>query len=413
MRIVGLTVIIMCLAAFADAADNWPEFRGPQGLGASDATGLPAEFGEDKNIAWKTPIHGKGWSSPVVWGHQIWLTTATEDGHQQFGVCVDLESGKIIHDLLLYENENPDFCHPTNSYASPTPVIEEGRVYLHFGKYGTVCLDTKTGKKLWERRDFACNHFRGPGSSPILFGDLLFVNFDGFDYQYVVALNKNTGETVWRRDRNIDYGTDNGDMKKAYGTPTIVEYGGRVQLVSPAAIATIAYDPATGEELWQIQHGGMNVGARPMFGHGLVFISAGSGPTSLVAVRPDGEGNVTNSHVAWNSGQTVPKRSSQVLVDDLLFMISDNGVASCREATTGEILWQKRFDGDYWASPIYADGRVYAFSKDGNIPVFEASREFKLLAENQLDAGFNASPAVVEKALILRTNTHLYRIEKR
>ena len=197
------TILFSLLSPSLFAGDNWAEFRGPQGSGISQAKGLPTKWSETENIVWKTPIHGKGWSSPVVWGNQIWLTTATVDGKKMSAICLDAASGKIVHDLLLFENAEPRFCHPTNSYASPTPVIEEGRIYCHFGSYGTACLDTKSGKTLWTRRDLESDDFRGPGSSPILFEDLLVVNYDGVDLQFVVAFNKKTSDTVWQKKRNI------------------------------------------------------------------------------------------------------------------------------------------------------------------------------------------------------------------
>lgn len=390
-------------------AKNWNQFRGPRADGVSDAKNVPVEFGESKNVAWKTAIHGRGWSSPVVWGDQIWVATADEDGEKMYAVCVDAKSGKIVHDLLVFENEKVYFRHPTNSYASCTPYIEERRLYVHFGRYGTACLDTNTGKKLWERRDFESDDFRGPASSPIVFEDLLIVNFDGVDVQFVVAMNKDTGKTVWRKERTIDYETDVGDRKKAYGTPRVIEVDGRPQLVSPAAVATIAYEPRTGKEIWRVHHGGMNAGAPPLYEHGLVYIAAGSGDRSLVAVRPEGSGDV---RIAWETGKGVPKRSAPVIVDDLMFMVSDNGVASCLDAKTGVQIWQKRLGGDYWASPVYAGGNLYFFNKEGKIPVVKASREFELAAENELESGFNASPAFVDDAMILRTFTHLYRVEK-
>lgn len=411
MRILMSTCLILITFPLV-AADNWPAFRGPNANGQAAANGLPAKFGEKQHVAWKTAIHGKGWSSPVVWGKQVWMTTATEDGKKMYAVAVDLDSGKKVHDVLVFENAKPRFCHPTNSYASPTPTIEEGRVYVHFGSYGTACLDTSNGKLLWSRRDFECNHFRAPGASPILYRDLLIVNFDGIDQQYVVALNKETGKTVWKNDRNIDYNTDNGDRKKAYCTPTIVEFNGQTALVNPAAMATIAYSPLTGEELWKVRHGGMNAAPRPLFGNGLIYIAAGSGKTQFVAVRPGGKGDVTETHIAWGSGVGIPRRSSQLLVDDAIFMVADNGVASCRDATSGEILWQKRLPGEYWASPVAADGKIYFFSKEGKVSVIEAAREFKLLAENEFESGFNSSPAIVDNSLIIRSFKHLYRIKQ-
>lgn len=412
MRTSCFTLAILLTASFLHAADNWPQFRGPKGDGQAGEKDLPVEWSENQNVKWKTAIHGKGWSSPVIWGNEIWMTTATEDGKKMYAICVDADSGKIRHDLLVFENTDPAYCHPTNSYASPTPVIEEGRLYVHFGAYGTACLDTDSGKVLWSRRDLKCDHFRGPASSPIVYNDRLIVAYDGVDVQYVVAFDKNTGETIWRKDRNINYGTSNGDRMKAYSTAHVITVDGQPQVVSPSATETIAYDPTDGDVIWRVRHGGMNAACRPLFEHDMVYISAGDGGDSLVAVRADGQGDVTRSHVVWKTGKTVPKRSSQLIVGDLFFMVNDSGVISCLDAKTGKVHWQKRLEGEYWASPIYADGRLYFLSKDGFAKVIAAKPEFEVLAENKLNGGFNASPAVIGNDLILRSFTHLYRIGK-
>lgn len=393
--------------------DNWPEFRGPHANGHADAKGLPLTWRETENVRWKTPIPGKAWSSPVVWDKQVWVTNAPEDGKRLSAVCVDRETGKVIRDVTVFEIEKPAFCYPYNSYASATPVIEAGRIYVHYGSAGTACLDTATGKILWSRQDLPCNHYRGHGSSPILYKNLLFVHFDGYDFQYVVALDKATGKTVWKKDRDIDYGTDNGDAKKAFCTPTIVEFNGRTQLVSPAAAATIAYVPETGEELWRVRHGGFNTAARPFFDRGLVFINM-EGGFRLFAVRPDGTGDVTNSHVVWKSIKGTPTRPSQLVVGNLFFMVSDAGIVTCLEADTGKLIWTERIDEKHSASPIFAEGRIYLFGEEtGHCRVIAAGREFKLLAGNKLDAGCMASPAAVGKSLFVRTKTHLYRLESK
>jgi outer membrane protein assembly factor BamB len=402
-----LMVTLPCLAQ-----DNWPEFRGPAGNGHATARNLPIKWSEKENIVWKTAIHDKGWSSPVIWGKTIWMTTATEDGKQLFGVCVELDSGKVLHDIKVFDVEKPAFCHPFNSYASSTPVIEEGRVYLHFGSAGTACVETTSGKVLWTRRDLPCDHFRGAGSSPILYKDLLILSFDGFDFQYLAALDKTTGRTVWKTDKKIDYPNDDGDWKKAYSTPQVITVKGKPQLISPSAEATIAYDPLSGKEVWRVHHGGMNASARPLFGHGRVYLTSGHG-TTLVAVRPDGSGNVTKTHIDWSINKGVPTRSSLLLLDDLLFMVSDKGVAASVEAKTGMQVQQLRLGGDFSASPIFADGRIYFAGQEGNTYVVKPGREMKLLATNRLDDGCMASPAVVDRAIFLRTKTHLYRIEKR
>jgi outer membrane protein assembly factor BamB len=310
--------------------------------------------------------------------------------------------------VVVQENEEPAFCHPTNSYASPTPVVEEGRVYVHFGSYLTACLDSKTAEILWARRDLKCDHHRGPASSPILHEDKLFVTYDGFDVQFVVALDKTTGQTIWKRDREINYGTDNGDLKKAYGTAQVIEVDGVKQLVCPSAIATIAYDPNTGATLWIAYHDGMNASARPVYGEGLVFLTNGMG--AMIAVDPLGRGDITGTHIGWSAERAVAKKSSVLLVDGLLYMNSDDGVISCRDPKDGEIFWQKRVGGEYAASPIYADGRIYVFSMDGDVVTFAPGKEFNQLAHSKLGDGFLASPAVVDNELILRSRTHLYKV---
>jgi outer membrane protein assembly factor BamB len=411
MRTTLILTAAVLAASGALAEDNWPQFRGPKGNGHAQAKSLPLDFSETKNVKWKTPIPGKAWSSPVVWKNRIWLTNATEDGKKMSAVCVDAESGKVLRDVPIFENEKPEYCHPTNSYASPTPVIEEGRLYVHFGTYGTACLDTNTGEILWSRRDLKCDHYRGPASSPIVHENLLFLSFDGIDVQYVVALDKRTGDTLWRKDRDIDYNTANGDHKKAYSTAQVIEVNGKPRIISPAAMETLAYDPANGDVVWRVRHGGMNAASRPIYDHGLVYISTEGGQVSLVAVKAEGTGDVTKSHIVWKTGKTVPRKASQLVVGDLFFMVNDSGVITCVDAKTGEMHWQERIEGEYWASPLYAGGRIYLFSnKGGRVPVIAAKPEFELLADNKLDGDFNASPAVIGDDLILRSFTHLYRI---
>jgi outer membrane protein assembly factor BamB len=402
--VAAIIVCCFCTLAVAETA-NWPEFRGPQGDGRAPDAKLPESLDQSK-VKWTTPIHGKGWSSPVVWGDQIWLTTATEDGTKMSVICVDRTSGDILHDIVAKENEDPAFCHPMNSYATPTPVIEAGRLYVHFGSYLTACLDTATGKFIWRREDLECDHHRGPASSPILYDGKLFIAYDGFDVQYVVALDKNNGETVWKQDRDIDYGTDNGDRMKAYCTAQVITVDGKPQLIYPSAVATIAYDPTTGKELWKVYHDGMNASARPVFGDGLLFITNGMG--SMVAVSPTGQGDVTGTHVAWSDRKGVAKKSSQLLVDGLFYMISDDGVVTCREPKTGDLIWQHRVGGDYAASPIYAGGRIYLFSREGKITTIQPGREYKQLAQTTLGDGFMASPAVIGNQVYLRSNSQLY-----
>jgi len=419
MRSAVLIVLLTALllpASTAPASDCWPQFRGPLGNGVSDSKGLPLEWSETQYLKWKTPIPGKAWSSPVVWGRQIWMTTATPDGHELYAVCVNRESGKINYDLKLFDIAHPQYCIPFNSYASPSPCIEEGRVYVTFGAPGTACLDTQTGRTLWTRTDFVCNHYRGAGSSPVLYKDLLILHFDGSDFQYVVALNKQTGQTVWRTDRDVDFGDlepngqprAEGDFRKAFATPRIFPIDGRDVLVSLGSKALYGYEPLTGRELWRVDLKSSFSGSdTPVFGDGMIFFTTGHGQSELMTVRPSLDG----AEVAWRIHKGVPTRSSVLLMDGLLYMVSDGGIVSCLESRTGAQVWHGRIDGEYSASPIYADGRLYFFNEAGKTTVLAAGRQFKVLAENQLADGIMATPAVVGHAFFLRTKTGLYRIE--
>ena len=420
MRRFTVLFTLLSLAAFRVDA-QWPQFRGPDGNGTTGSTKLPLTWGEESNVRWKTEIHGKGWSSPVVVDGQVWVSTATPDGREMSALALDVESGKIVRDLKLFQVENPQEGHPFNSYASPTPVAEPGRVYITFGSAGTAALDTRTGKVLWERRDLQCNHFRGAGSSPILFRNLLIMHFDGIDVQYVVALDKDTGKTVWKTPRSIDFKDldadgkpkGDGDFRKAFTTPLIIDVGGQPLLVSVGGKATYGYDPMTGKERWRVEERRSHTAStRPVAGLGMVFYPTGWESTQLLAVRPDGAGDVTATHVVWRFARGVPNKPSVLLVDGLIYMVNDTGIASCVEAKTGALVWQSRVGGMFSASPLHAGGRIYLFDEDGKTTVLEAGREFKVLAENLLDNGFMASPAVVGDALIVRTSRDLYRIEQ-
>lgn len=403
-----LALVLFSPAAFA-GANAWTMFRGSDGTGHAAATNLPVEFGEDQNVAWKVPLPGKAWSSPVVWDDQVWVTNATEDGKQLDAVCVHLQTGEVLHKVRVFDIEKPMFCYPMNSYGTPTPAVEEGRVYVSYGAAGTACLDTKSGKVLWSRQDLKCDHFRGPASSPVIHDDIILLQFDGFDVQYVVALDKQTGETRWKKDRAFDFRTSNGDNKKGYGTPSIFAIDGRDVAICPAAVATEAFDAKTGELLWTVRTEGMNASARPLLADGLVFITNGMG--RLVVVKP-GEGELPADNIAWASNKGVSKRASPLIVDGLLYMITDDGIANCFEAATGDKVWTERLGGEFAASPIYADGKIYFSSIQGEVTVIAPGREFKVLGKNEFPDGFMATPAVADNSLIFRTKTALYRVKK-
>ncbi|MEO6742180.1 MAG: PQQ-binding-like beta-propeller repeat protein [Chthoniobacteraceae bacterium] len=404
------------------AEENWPQFRGPNGDGRSDAKSLPTELGEGVHVKWKTPTHGKAWSSPVIWGNEIWLTTATEDGKELGVMAFDKTTGKVLHDKVLFKVAEPQFCHKFNSYASPTPVIEDGKLYASWGAPAIACIDTKTCAVLWERRDFVCNHFRGAGSSPIIWNGLMFYPFDGSDHQFIVALDKKTGKTVWEDKRSVDYKDlqpdgkpeADGDWRKAFGTPHVIEWKGKPLLLSSGAKAHYAYEPATGKEVWRFgQEGVHSASSRPVIGHGMWFLTPGFGKKNqMMALKLGGSGELDESSVAWRAAKAAPTKPSLLLDGDYIYAVDDKGIAWCIEAKTGEVKWSERIGGDYSASPLLAGGKLYFFSENGVVTVVAAAPEFKKLGGGKFDDGFMAAPAVSGKALFLRTRTALYRVEE-
>ncbi|MCP4611697.1 MAG: PQQ-binding-like beta-propeller repeat protein [Planctomycetes bacterium] len=396
---------------------NWPDFRGPTADGRSDATGLPLKWSETKNIVWKTPIHDLGYSTPVVWGDQIWLTTATRKGETLYAVCVDLNTGRVVHDIEVFHPKKPQRIHRYNSYATPSALIEEGFVYVHYGSHGTACIDTKTGKVAWRREDFHCAHLQGPVSSPLLYKDMLICPFEGTDVQFVVALDKKTGKNVWRYDRprNLYEGIEPLYLLKSYHTPVVVSVNGKPQLINNGAMLVTGHEPRTGTEIWRLRYRDDNPVSRIVTGHGLLFINAGGSPgaTHLHAVRQGGKGDITDTHEVWKMTEDVPHESSPVLVGDLLYLLSDLGVLNCKQATTGQTVWTQRLEGRYGASLLYADNRIYISNKDGKTTIIQPGRKFRVLAVNQLDGFLGASPAVAGTSLILRSKTHLYRVQNK
>jgi outer membrane protein assembly factor BamB len=409
----SLAVTVFSLTSFSETfGQNWTGFRGDQVNGVVPESSLPADWSEQRNVRWKTPIHGRGWSSPVVEGNEIWLTTATEDGLKMYVLCIDLESGKILHDRLLFENAavQPDY-HETNSYASPTPVIDSEHVFVHFGAYGTACLLRSDCSTVWQRRDLPCNHYRGAGSSPILHSNLLIFHMDGFDYQYAVALDRKSGETVWKADRQVDYGTDNGDYYKAFSTPLVIAVGQRQQLISPASMACLSLDPLTGKELWRVRYDEHSTTVRPVFDGERIFLSTGFSKAKLLCVDVSGRGDVTQTHVVWSEHRGVGCKPSPVLVDGKLFVLTDDGILSRFNPETGESGWRTRLGGSFSASLVASSDRLIALDHDGKGYVFSISDNPELLSQNLLEDGCNASPAIIGDSLLIRTKSALYRIE--
>jgi outer membrane protein assembly factor BamB len=423
---VSVALLLTLAGVAAPARADWPDFRGPWGDGHVSAPGnakpigFPLHWSETENVKWKTAIPFRGWSTPVVMDGQVWLTTATEDGHDFFALCVDAETGKILFNEKLFHCDTPEpLGNNVNSYATPSPVMEHGRVYVHFGSYGTACLDTATAHVVWQRDDLKCRHYRGPSSSPILFENLLILTFDGVNLEYTVALDKATGRTVWKTDRSVAWNDENdpgqmakdGDRRKAHSTPLIVQTGGQFQMLSPGAKAAYSYDPRTGRELWRVHYTDWSAAPRPLFDHGLAYFITGLTKDELWAVKADGQGDVTDTQVLWKAKTHVGKYASPILVDGLIYTAAEESFVSCLEAATGNVVWTERIGGGYQASPIYADGRLYFFNQQGTTTVLKPGRACDVLATNTLASGFMASPAVAGKAFFLRTRDHLYRIE--
>lgn len=392
------------LATISLAAEDWPQFRGPDGEGHSTETGLPLQWSESQNIRWKTPVTGRGWSSPVVANGRVWLTTSVErQGRASLRVLAyDVQSGKEVVNAEVFSLPNAVLKNEKNSLASPTPILEGERVYVHFGADGTAALSTD-GKIVW-KITLPYDSMHGNGGSPTLYRDLLIVNCDGSDDAYVVALDKNTGKIRWKTQRRRPF-------DQSYTTPLVIQVDGRDQVVSIGAYRAAAYDPQTGREIWRVSYGdGFSNVPRPVFSHGLVFIGTGFQEPSMLAVRPTGTGDVTNTHVAYTIERGAPFTPSPLIVGDEFYMVSDIGVASCLDVKTGKIHWQQRVPGNYSASPVFADNRIYFLSEEGVATVIAPGKEFRRLAVNTLDGTTFASIAVSQGTFFIRSDSHLYRI---
>lgn len=431
-------LLTLVLTSIAPAAETVPQFRGPTGDGRfPDATGVPTQWSEDSNLAWKTAIPGRGWSSPVIGNGLVWLTTAVEEeatpdqlaliqktklaGNPMAkqmkivaaislrAVAVDLASGKIQQNLELFRVPEPEPVHTLNSYASPSPIWDNGRLYCHFGTFGTACVDTSTGKILW-KKTLPTEHSVGPGSSPALFENRLIVPCDGTERQAVIGLDTETGDIAWTTNRPAMTG-DVGDLHKAFCTPLLITVRDQVQAVVVGAQWVVAYEPITGKELWRFRHGeGFSNVARPVYAHGLLYVCTGYMQHNLVAIRPDGNGDVTDTHAVWRFKKSVPAMPSPVVVDDALYMIADQGVATCLDCQTGEQRWQQRIEGNYSASLVSADGKLFASNREGTTTVFAPGREYTAISTATLDGAIMASPVAINGGLLLRTPTHLYRV---
>jgi outer membrane protein assembly factor BamB len=403
--VVPFSFFVFVISAAAQQAAEWPEFRGPGGQGHSSETGIPLEWSETKNVVWKVPVSGRGWSSPVVSRGRVWLTTAVAEARAASlrVLAFDAESGRELLNVEAFRLSNANLKNEKNSHASPTPIVEGDRVYVHFGGDGTAALDAGTGKVLWSKRfPYASQH--GSGGSPTLYKDLLIFSGDGHFEAWVIALDKRTGEVKWKTERRKPF-------DQAYTTPLVISVDGRDQVVSVGAYRAAAYDAATGQEIWRVGYeGGFSNVPRPVFASGLVYITTGFFQPAVLAVRPNGTGDVTATHVAWSTTRGAPYTPSPIAVGTELYIISDLGVLSCVDAQTGKIHWQQRIGGNYSASPVFADGRLYFLSEEGIATVIAPGTAFRKLAVNELDGATLASMAVANGSIFIRSLTHLYRI---
>ena len=398
---------------------NWTQFRGSNLNGMAISENIPLKWDESV-IKWKTAIHDKGYSSPVVYNNQIWVTTATTDGKKLYAVCLDYQTGKIIYDLLVFTPEVVEGKHSLNTYASPTPCIEKDKVYVHYGSMGTACINTADGSIVWKRTDLKCKHVQGPASSPIIYKNMLILHFEGTDVRFIVALDKTNGQTIWRSDRPAEpYEPLQEIGRKAYITPIIVNVKGRDMLISDGSAVCIAYDPNTGREIWRVVDGAESTIAMPFTENGVVFWYAGymvaddgSKYTNMLAVNPDGSGDITRTNVIWKKRDELSRNHSltPVIKDGLIYTVNTFNKLMCIDAASGEEVWSKHLLSNYDASPIYVNGNIWFFSVKGEVLTIKEGRKYEVIASNKMESGIWATPAVLRNSIIVRTQNYLYRI---
>ena len=409
--------LLLAAAAYPSSAPksaDWPQFRGPTDQGVYADGALPTEWSDTTNVVWKQPIPGKGWSSPVAAGGRIYLTTAAPpemDGKagelSLQAICLDGETGSLKWSKEVFrEDPSAPKPHNKNSHASATPLVHGDRLYVHFGHMGTACLDLD-GNVVWKNNDLHYAPVHGNGGSPVLVDDALVFSCDGSDKRFVVALDAGDGHVLWKKDR-----TEHPQKGFSFGTPLVITVGDRKEVVSQGSNVVAAYDPKNGEEIWRVRYDGYSVVPRPVFGDGLLYVCTGFDAPKLLAIRPDGKGDVTDTHVAWTVTKNAPNSPSPLLLGDELYMISDHGVITCLDARTGDEIWHENVHGAYSASPIAADGKVYFESEDGVGLVIKAGRKFEPVSKNPLGEKTLASYGVLDGSLLIRTESSLYRIQK-
>jgi outer membrane protein assembly factor BamB len=397
---------------------SWTQFRGTNLNGVSTESHVPVVWNDSTNILWKTDIRGKGWSSPVVLANQVWLTTAREDGKEMAAICFDFTSGKVLYDLPVFNQDTIYRKHSINTYATPTPALEDGFVYVHFGSTGTACLSTIDGSVVWKRSDWKVDHVQGPGSSPVIFKDLLILHIEGIDRQYIVALNKRNGETIWQVERPAECYTSLLPIgKKAYITPVIIQVSGKDLMISNGSAVCIAYDVLTGKEVWRVVQGEDSTISMPVFENGMVcfytsFVTPKEGEkyAELMAVDPNGEGDITLANVLWRVKSPIIQLLTPLMKDGLIYTVDSKNMLIVLDAKTGESVYSKKLINKYHSSPVWADGKVYFTSVKGETLVLQAGRQYVELSVNKLKGEVYATAAVAGNSLLIRNETSLYRI---
>ena len=408
-------LLLVAATAFADEPDNgsssWPQFRGPGGLGQIKGK-VPLSWSNEKNVAWKTVIPGTAWSSPVVALGKAWLSTSVSDktgGASLRLVGVDLKSGAIKHDVQLFAVAKLPSLHARNTPASPTPAVVGNRVIASFGPAGVGCVDASSGNVLWRNDSLKVDYQTGAASSPVPYKDRIIFPCDGADLQFAIALDAATGKEIWKTKRTAA-ANHPPDQRRAFSSALVFNDGKQDQVVIPGAQRVYSYNPDTGEELWWVNYNGFSNVPRPVYANGLVYITSGFAAHELLAIRPDGKGDATSTHVVWRSRKGVPSITSPLVVRGLLFMISDTGVLTCLDAKTGKQKWTERLQGEFSASPLFQGNTVYVFASDGSTVLFKASDSFEEIGRNQITGKIQATPAASGDGLLLRTDTMLYML---
>jgi outer membrane protein assembly factor BamB len=422
MRIVNrnIALLVCLLIAFPAAtpqisvAENWPGFRGPTRQGISNEKNLPTQWSETSNIAWKTVITGEGWSSPIVYGDRVFVSTAIEEGASYHLLCLDRKTGAILWDRQVLR-QKPGHRQPLNSYASSTPVTDGKNVYV-VDFDGSIAAVSTEGETVWVYRDFEYFSEHGLGVSPILYKELLIVAFDPsssgpdpklgwqkpWDKAVILALDKNTGKVRWEGKRGLS--------QIAHVSPQILKVNGKDQLISSAGNVIQGFDPDTGERIWTVSSPGEGVVPSVVVGEGLIFTASGFGDSTIRVVRAGGKGDVTKTNIVWESKEDVPKIPSMLYVKPYLYLVTEASVAKCFKAATGEVIWRQRLGGRFSASPVWADGKIYFLSDKGTTTVIADGAEFKVLAKNELNETCKASPAISQGNIFIRSDKHLYCI---